>query len=265
MAFRPVVDGGVLPVHPASAIANGSSAGVDLLVGTNRDEFKIFTYTAANRDEPAMGEAERLVAGYLVDAGLLDPTSDAAGLLTGYGDAMAASGRETRPRDLIDSIGTDAVFRVPALRLAEGHSAHSRSYVYRFDWVSTFAGGALGACHGLELPFVFGTLKNPVIGLFAGTTPAAYVLSEAMQRCWVAFARTGDPSSGIAAPWPRYRVHERATMCFGPSIDLINDPDGVERELMSSYLGRYGRDDVLDRRIVSDVDPVATSDNNSGT
>jgi len=42
-AFSPVVDGVALPKRSIDAIADGSAAGVDVLVGTNLDEMKLFT------------------------------------------------------------------------------------------------------------------------------------------------------------------------------------------------------------------------------
>ena len=42
LPFLPVVDGVLLPDHPLAAVANGLSAGVDLLIGTNRDELTLF-------------------------------------------------------------------------------------------------------------------------------------------------------------------------------------------------------------------------------
>ena len=38
----PVVDGRLLPRHPLAAVADGAAAGVDLLIGTNRDELTLF-------------------------------------------------------------------------------------------------------------------------------------------------------------------------------------------------------------------------------
>ena len=52
----------------------------------------------------------------------------------------------------------DLVFRWPARRFAEAH--RGRTWFYEFDWRSTAFDGELGACHGLELPFVFDTLAS---------------------------------------------------------------------------------------------------------
>src|SRR3712207_6878860 len=49
--------------------------------------------------------------------------------------------------------------RVPAMRLADAHApAPGTTYAYEFAWTSPAFGGRLGACHGLEIPFVFDTL-----------------------------------------------------------------------------------------------------------
>ena len=42
MPFEPVVDGDVLPGPPLERIAAGSAAGVDVLVGSNRHEYRFF-------------------------------------------------------------------------------------------------------------------------------------------------------------------------------------------------------------------------------
>ncbi|MDT0469500.1 MULTISPECIES: hypothetical protein [Streptomyces] len=42
MPFEPVVDGVTLPRPPIDAIADGAARDVDLLVGRNSDEFRLF-------------------------------------------------------------------------------------------------------------------------------------------------------------------------------------------------------------------------------
>ena len=42
LPFLPVVDGVFLPEHPLAAVANGFGDGIDLLIGTNRDELTLF-------------------------------------------------------------------------------------------------------------------------------------------------------------------------------------------------------------------------------
>ena len=92
-------------------------------------------------------------------------------------------------------------------------------------------GGALGACHALELPFVFGTLRNPGLDKFAGSGPQANRLSEQMMDAWLAFARTGDPNTEGGPQWPTYDGSRRATMVFGSDTHLEDAPYDEERQL----------------------------------
>jgi para-nitrobenzyl esterase len=121
---------------------------------------------------------------------------------------------------------SDWFFRIPALRLAESHPA--RSYVYEFGWESPAYDGRLGACHGLELPFVFDRLDDPGARAFVGTDPP-HELAAAMGRAWAAFVVTGDPG------WPAYTPDRRAVARFGsgtdPAAEVVDDPRGDLRVL----------------------------------
>jgi para-nitrobenzyl esterase len=82
----------------------------------------------------------------------------------------------------------DELFRAGSRRLAE---AHGRALTYEFDWRD----GPFGACHAVELPFVFETthlsaLRGPH-GLLGPTVPAS--LAAEVHGAWVRFATTGDP------------------------------------------------------------------------
>ncbi|QRK08459.1 hypothetical protein JQX13_52590 [Archangium violaceum] len=92
------------------------------------------------------------------------------------------------------------VFRWPARQLAAAH--HGRTHVYEFGWRAPARGGRLGACHGLELPIVFDTLKCTTgpEGLTGTAPPQA--LADRIHRLRVDFATDGT------LPWPE---HDAAT------------------------------------------------------
>ena len=90
-------------------------------------------------------------------------------------------------------------------------------YGYEFAWGSPARRGALGACHAIELPFVFGTLAAPGMAAFSGSGPDAERLSGWMMDTWAAFARTGDPSHGAL----RVPHHDPATR---PTLVLDREP-----------------------------------------
>jgi para-nitrobenzyl esterase len=242
MPFRPVIDGSLLPRAPEDEIAAGLAAGVDVLIGTNRDEFKFFAFAGGGFTNLDDSRVARILDGYLEGAGFADSHLTGEGLTSLYRTARHERGEPTEPIDLLSAAAGDWIFRIPALRLAEAHAAAGGStFVYRFDWCSPFAGGVLGACHGIEMPFVFGTVRNPVIAVFAGGDAAAIALSDAVQSAWVAFARTGDPSGPGTGAWPRYEPARRATMILGPDIGVAEALGEPERRYWGEHLGQYGR------------------------
>ena len=105
------------------------------------------------------------------------------------------------PGQVLTDAMTDLVFRWPARRFAEMHQG--RTHFYEFDWRSPAFGGRLGACHGMELPFVFDTLAS-VTGPegLAGTDPPQ-TLADRVHRLWVDYATDGR------LPWAEYDRESR--------------------------------------------------------
>lgn len=241
MPFAPVVDGYLLGRHPADVVAAGAGAGpVEVLAGTNRDEFRFFTFLSSVARGVDEARLAALVGGYLESAGLGETVS-AEEVIAAYTAARSGRGEPVGPPELLEAFGTDFLFRIPLLRFLEAHgAAGGRCFAYRFDWPSPFAGGRLGACHAIELPFVFARLADPLIGVFAGTGPAAEELSATVQEAWLSFAASGDPSTERLGPWPVYEPKRRATMLLGPSPELAEDPGATERSFWAGRLGRYG-------------------------
>jgi para-nitrobenzyl esterase len=123
------------------------------------------------------------------------------------------------------------MFRIPSVRLAEAQRTHQpRTYRYLFVYESPARRGALGACHALELPFMFGTLAAPTQDKFAGSGPVVERLSQNMMDSWLAFARGGDPSHVGIGNWDAYDANERATMLFGRESKLESAPFDAERK-----------------------------------
>jgi carboxylesterase type B len=98
--------------------------------------------------------------------------------------------------------------------------------MYRFDWPTPTFGGLLGACHGVEIPFVFHTLDAPGAIPFLGEGPERLPIADTVHGAWVRFATTGDPG------WPRYDAARRATMRFDTASGVVDDPD---RDLRSRW------------------------------
>jgi para-nitrobenzyl esterase len=222
----PVVDGSSIPRPPREAIAEGAASGVDLLIGTNRDEAKMFMVAdPANRDPDEGVLHRRIEAIFRYNDVTLSP-DDA---IDAYREARGRRGNPTDPRELWSAIETDRMFRIGSIRAAEAQASHAPTYMYLFTWESPAMGGALGACHALEIPFVFGNLDLETMDRFAGSGPAAQRLSDQMADAWVSFARTGDPNHSGIPDWPTYDRSRRATMEFGAVTVTVDAPYDEER------------------------------------
>jgi para-nitrobenzyl esterase len=225
--FAPVVDGVVLPEPPIDAIGKGQAAGVQVLIGTTREEWKLFTMMdpgIAKLDDA--GAARRLT-------GLIRDASPAPEVIAHY--------RTTRPdasvSDLWSAVGTDAIFRIPAVRLAEHQSAGGNDvFMYRFDYATPVFGGVLGACHALEIPFVFESLDAGAEMFVGPLNDDLRTLARRMHAAWVAFARTGQPAADNLPEWPKYTADRRATMLFDFQPTVVDDPDGADREVWAGLM-----------------------------
>jgi para-nitrobenzyl esterase len=222
LPFLPVVDGVTLSSLPHDALAAGSARRVPLLIGTTRDECSFFTVAGPmmDNDEHVMEQTAALVG-----------REAAAPIVETYRRRRVGRGEPVTPWHLWSAITTDIVFRLPSLSLAEAHRRWQGStFVYLFERESPFLGGALGAVHGLDVPFVFGTHTHPSVSLFTGTDDAGGRLAQSMGAAWSAFARTGDPSCEEIGAWPPYD-DTRPTMLLGDDSGPARDPYGDERAI----------------------------------
>ncbi|MBS0470210.1 MAG: carboxylesterase family protein [Proteobacteria bacterium] len=199
MPFSPTIDGNILPRRAIELVAEGSAAGVPVMTGTTRDEWKLFTIAAQNIKTLDEAGLRRLTAKLVGDE---------------HADAILAAYTEGSPFDRWNDINTDRTFFVPATRLLDIQAKHAPVYGYRFDWPSPAFGGALGSCHALELGFTFGTYRVKGAEPFFGSGEKAEALAEAMMDAWICFAKAGNPSTDGTA-WLRYDGGKRATMIFG--------------------------------------------------
>ena len=224
MIFQPVLDGQVLDRLPFESVRDGSADGIPVLVGSTLEEWALFAAMdprSAQLDET--GLRTRLTA--RLDAETIEP------LINAYREARSARGEDAAPASLFTAIETDRVFRLPAVRLAEILAERGQqAYGYLFTWPSPLLEGRLGACHAVELGFVFGTHDlNPGVASFFGAGPEASALSNATQEAWLAFAHTGNPGNDLLGAWPAYTPEDRATMVLGKKSSLEADPLAPEQ------------------------------------
>jgi para-nitrobenzyl esterase len=127
-------------------------------------------------------------------------------------------------------LSTDAVFRIPAIKLAEAQVPHGPVWMYLFTWETPVFGG-LRSTHALEIPFVWDTLEAPGSAIFTGGGEERQGIADAMHTAWTAFAHGQGPGHPKLPEWPGYDLERRATMRFDATCELLDDPAGADREL----------------------------------
>ena len=213
-ATFPVVDGQILRARPLDAVKSGSAREVTVIAGGNLDEGSLFADPSISKLEfdglPA--RIERMV-----------PPKYVPGLIRQYREAVAKRGVQPTARDVYVAIQGDKMFRMPNVRLVEiQRDLGFQAFNYVFTWKCAVPG--LGACHALDVGFVFGATNKE----FHGAGVAVDHLAMQMQEAWTAFAHTGSPSCPSLGDWPPYGK-KRQTMVFGEKSRVEDVPYELER------------------------------------
>jgi para-nitrobenzyl esterase len=236
MFFAPVIDGDALPDWPMHAIARGSARDVALVIGTTADEMRLFQLAPGFAVPPEAALAP-FVAAKLAGSRERRPAAAEAIVATYQGDAQ----------DRFFALETDASLFVPSAALAAAHARVQRdTWMYRFTLASPLRGGALGACHALDVPFALGThASTPQLRAFAGDDARATRVAHATMDAWAAFARAGDPAhAGLGCAWPRYDDAKRATLELGDPCRCVLAPNEEKRRLWAEAQASEARSEA---------------------
>lgn len=228
IAMEPVVDGKVLPDFPLNAVKSGSAKGVTVMAGGNLNEGTLFAL-------PVPGIAKLDEDGLRKRVEFMVPAKRAKDMIEAYRTALSKRSFTPTPTDIYVAIQGDKQFRMPNIRLVEIQcDLGFPSYSYVFDWKCAVP--ELGACHALDVGFVFGATYEE----FHGSGPAVNKLAQGMQEAWTAFARTGNPNSPTLGEWQPYGK-ERNTMILGSNSHIEAAPYEGERaawdQIDNEYLG----------------------------
>jgi para-nitrobenzyl esterase len=216
--FSPVVDGDVLPATPWQALAAGAARGVPLITGHTRDEGRLFLAMGGQLGRISDEQAAQCLR-------VLGPGPD------GERAYRAAFPGATAER-LYELVQTDWLFRMPTQQLAHVQAgAGGVAYLYELAWPAPANGGALGACHGLDPPLVFGNLQGGFGARLIGPPPfpAAEVMSAQFRSAWARFAVSGDPG------WPGYDAERRLTRIFDLPPAVTAYPEEASRRIWQGH------------------------------
>lgn len=218
MASQPVIGTELIPRSPIEAIRDGAAKDVPVLIGTTLEEWKLFTLMT-----PPEALRQRAIRPL---RNLCEQAGKSVDELVGAHEAKVGDNE----LDLRVALETERVFRIPAIRLAEAQAAQGAPvWMYRFDWKTPAFDGKMGACHALEIPFVFDNLDAPGVGVFTGGA-APQSLATTTHDAWVSFAKSGSPG------WDGYDTSRRATMLLDTESRVVDDPDGDLRRAWEGLL-----------------------------
>lgn len=212
----PQRDGRLIPVNPYEAYLNGVTAGIDVLYGTNSNEMNYW-----------VGEVGGIVPFRV-------------GMKVAFENDMRLFSREDKARvgkfmklrkghDLwkIVEFFNDIIFRLPMIRQAELHNLNGgKAYIYY--WMERSTIEYRGACHAVELAYVFGNTQETI---YTGA-PADEEMSKQVMQMWTNFARCGDPSID-GFDWKPYEPGERQTAVIAKdNIRMHSDVLSEQRKLL---------------------------------
>jgi para-nitrobenzyl esterase len=198
------IDGGFLPLHPRQLLDAGEFAKVPYILGANSDEGTLFFIgsTPITTDAEYMAELFLRYGAYATD------------IATMYPSAAFSSPQDALIRVMGDSTLVCSTYDV-ARRFAD---AKGKTFVYTFDQVPPLpfiAALKLGAFHGLEIAYVFGSITPPS-GIDA-------VVGQQMREYWTRFAEKGKPKATQASAWPRFKSKTWKMLRFDRFLQKTKD------------------------------------------
>ncbi|MEO7414025.1 MAG: carboxylesterase family protein [Opitutaceae bacterium] len=213
----PTVDGKYVTQNPFDPKPAEFSKNVSMLIGSNLNEFgynnrAIITPQTIEQVKVALAQrygaenVEKYIAAY-----------------------KQAYPNDNQPQHMLTTtIRTNVVKQAAVKSSQDGAPA----YVYLFEWQSPVNDGSLGACHGMELPFMFNNIA--MARSMTGGGADAYALADKMSSAWISFVKTGNPNCRELPQWAPYTQEKGATMVFNNKSEVRFNHDKAVIDLVSS-------------------------------
>ncbi|MFI2812789.1 carboxylesterase/lipase family protein [Microbulbifer sp. JSM ZJ756] len=229
LPFKPVLDGELISISPMDALRQGHATEIPLLVGSNVEEWNLFSVT-----NPASFTLDRNQVFRHLE--WLLPEAELNALLDHYhGRARSLTGSPwpewSRTWNLML---TDMVFTLPGLRLLDAHGG--RRYHYHFAQPLA-AQPLLGACHAAELGYVFGTHGEDSLRELYGGEQNADALSRVVREAWLSFAESGSPGPD----WPAFEEGYSRRLGYHPAGHALDRETLTQiwQDIGDDLIGRY--------------------------
>ncbi|PWV81207.1 carboxylesterase family protein [Nocardia neocaledoniensis] len=208
MSLFPVIDDDIVPGAPTEVLAAHPERAVPLIAGTTADEFRFFTVPTGITAAVTADTLPLVLTRYGIDPAVARTYS------THRPDAT--------PAEIFNAILTDWCFRAGTVDFATANAAAAPTHMYEFAWPTGLPD--LGACHVLEVPFVFDVLADA--HSITGPNPPQ-ALADEIHTAWVRFATDGDPG------WPAFEPDTKLVRLFDtPESSTVADPRAAELDAL---------------------------------
>ncbi len=216
----PQRDGRLIPTDAYAPYVRGETAEIDFMTGTNANEMNYWISEVGGIVPYTMGMPVKLEND--LPKYRKSDRERVRRFLSGLHGAKVWR---------ISEFYSEIMFRLPAVRQAEAHAKNGgRTYMYY--WTQPSAIPMRGACHAVELAYVFGNLDQTI---YTGNNINAE-LSRLVMAAWVQFAKTGDPSTEELRWQPYSAEANRPTMILSAEPHVQQNVLEKQRRLLDPIL-----------------------------
>ncbi len=215
----PERDGIVIPEDLYGAYERGEAHPVEMMIGTNADELRYWIF------EMGGIRRYRMMSGVMLSSTMRAISLEDRKRAEAFLHIMPGKGPADRPWRITEFYN-ELFFRLPAIRQGQSHAANGNQ-VYMYYWKYPSSIPFAGACHAVELAYVFNNLEETI---FTGEGINAE-LAARVQQMWVNFALTGDPSIPEIR-WEPYTRESRKTMLLDEELYLKTNLHETGRRLL---------------------------------
>ena len=215
----PLRDGRILPEDLYKAYEEGAGKDIPMLMGTNADEARYWISEVGG------------IAAYTVSIPIMFEnnmkrvSAQDLEIINAFLDRQFG-----RPVWKYTQFYNEIMFRIPMLAQADAHAnCGGDTYIYYWDYPSAIAN--MGACHAVELAYVFNNLTETI---YTGDD-VNVELADEIQNMWINFVRCGNPSTDKYT-WPKYESGSRTSMVLASDIVPEKDLMGEDREALMPIL-----------------------------
>lgn len=229
-----VTDGDIIPEDFDKAIEDAAKSGIQLIIGTNSDEWNYFQEDSTGKTtQEKFNSWVEGMDGKIAEARDMTDKDGKAAVeeLIRYEESIVPeeyAGEEKVKSALAKSGVISELWRYEILDFADRFAdAGGETYVYLWKVPSTRDDMYKSAVHAVELPYIFNNMEADQCAGEVDPDVAAKA-----QKAWISFAKTGDPTVD-GADWKKYNTAERDTMVIEKDKwECVSDPSKTARELL---------------------------------